>query len=245
MRKPLKLFALVVVFVLAAVLAGAQEKQGDSGTPAAGGTTVPGFDVEAALVVGWDYLVNDAFASFLSTNGLTAIDPLRLWRAGWRIGYGIKSFYVAVGSSRTSNYIFGAYGSPQRTKLVWDSTDLTLGLKLVSTDAVTWSAGIGVGVSKVLLQAYSNATASFTAVYAAGGTLDVVTSWNWTPEVETAVVLRVAQPAEDLSIWLGVGVIGGWLPFDSVWRLFDDPEVTGIPKPFDFFVRPALWLEIR
>jgi hypothetical protein len=42
-----------------------------------------------------------------------------------------------------------------------------------------------------------------------------------------------------------LGVQAGWLPFASTWKLFDDPAVSGVPKPFDFFVRPALWVEIR
>jgi hypothetical protein len=234
---------LPVIFLFAAALAGAQQKQ----QPAEASPALPSapFDMEVEAGAGWDLLFNDAFASFLAANGMTAIEPARTWRTAWRFAYTLKSFYVAVGSSRTTNFIFGPYGDPQRTRLVWDSTDLTLGLMAVNTDTVTWSLGAGIGVSKLLLQAYTNAPATFDAAYAAAGTIDLVTSWNWTPLAETLIAVRVWRPGDAFGLWLMLGVQAGWLPFASTWKLFDDPAVSGVPKPFDFFVRPALWVEIR
>ncbi len=203
----------------------------------------PSVEVYAGL--GWDQLFNASFADFLSANGMTAIDPLRTWRTGWRFVIGVNRFSTAVGGSRTTNFVFGPYGEAQRARFAWDSTDLTAGVKIVTTDTVSWTLGAGVGVSKVLLQAYGSAGGSFSTVYGSPGSIGLVTSWNWTPEAETFFGVRVVDLGESGSIWAQAGVQAGWLPFDATWKLFEDPTVTGVPKPFDFFVRYALWIGVR
>jgi hypothetical protein len=232
----------VMILMLVAASAFAQDA---ASTPAQTTAAPLPFGVELEIGAGWDQLFNADFASFLSSNGMTAIDPLRTWRLGWRFAYLVRSFYVALGQSRTTNFFFGPYGATQRTKLAWDATDLTAGLKVVSTDTVTWSIGAGVGVSRVLLQAYGSAPVSFPAAYAGGGTIDLVSDWNWSPEAETFFGVRLLPLESTTSLWLRAGIQAGWLPLDSVWKLFDDPQVTGVPKPFDWFLRFSLWVGVQ
>jgi hypothetical protein len=226
---------MIIILMLAAACASAQE------------TAAPPmpFSVELEAGLGWDLLFNASFTSFLASNGMTAIEPLRTWRTGWRFAYILRSFYVAVGQSRMTNFIFGPYGTTQRTRFAWDATDLTAGWQLVSTDSVIWSLGAGVAVSRVLLQAYGTAGGAFPAVYAGGGSIDLVSDWNWSPEAETFVGVRILPLDSTSAVWLRAGIQAGWLPLDSVWKLFDDPVVTGVPKPFDLFVRFSLWIGVQ
>ena len=189
-------------------------------------------------------MFNEPFAAFLDANGMTPIDPIRLWRTGWRMSYDTDRFYVAVGGSRMSNFFFGPYGQGQRTRLVWDATDLTAGLRIVDAETVTWVLGAGVCVSKVLLQGYGTAGGTFAAVYGSSGVIDLVSAWNWSPEVETLVSVRIVK-GDSTSVWVKAGVQGMWLPMDSTWKLFDDPVVTGVPKLFELALRSSLWIGIR
>ena len=229
----------LVLFVVAGIAASGQEKKAE-----AAASPSP-YVVELDAGLGWDQLFNASFAGFMAANGMTAIDPQRTWRTGWRFSYGLNRFYAAVGGSRTTNFIFGAYGDTQRTRFVWDSTDLTAGVRIVSTDTISWTLGAGVAVSKLLLQAYGAAGGSFASLYGSAGFIDLVSSGNWAPEAETFFAVRILSMGDSASIWLKAGVQGGWLPLDSKWKLFDDPEVTGVPKPFDFVLRYSLWIGVR
>jgi hypothetical protein len=242
--------AVTAVFILSACLwAGAQDGHAgdgiDSDTAAASSTT-PDFQYEALAGAGWDALFNDAFAAFMAANGMPALDPLRTWHSGWRFTFGTGRFYGAVASTRMSNFLFGPYGDSVRARMVWDSTELLLGGKLVDTETITWRAGAGVAVSKILLQAYGLGSGDFASVFASGGQADLVASGVWTAEIETLLEVRLTYVKEDdLGVWLAVGATAGWLPLDASWKLFDDPVITGVPRPFEFYVRPALWVGIR
>jgi hypothetical protein len=141
-----------------------------------------------------------------------------------------------------SNFMLGPYGVAQRTKLTWDSTRLSVGLMIVDLDVFALSFGAGVSVSKFLLQAYGNDGGSFSSIYGGTGNIDLVSGWNWSPEIEADMGVMLFSLAEDFNVWLRAGVQGGWQPLPVVWRLFDDPEVTGVPKPAEFYLRYSVWI---
>jgi hypothetical protein len=231
--------AFVVLLALAALAAPA------AAVDTAGSATPP-FTVIFAAGAGWDGLFDDAFAAFMAGHGMAALDPLRLWRTGWRIGYEVSRFTVVVSSTRLNNYLFGAYGASPRAHYAWDSVDLLAGYDIVSADTVTWNLAAGASLGKVLLQAYDSAGGSYDAVAGTGGMVDLVTDGFWAPEIETSIGIRLFRDTESkLSGWLTVGVSAGWLPYDATWRLFGDPVVTGVPRPAEFYVRPGLWLGFR
>jgi hypothetical protein len=234
MTKPI-LFLLLVT-----AIASAQETQN---TPSK--TSNDSYDMQLDFGAGWDQMIGPSFATFLSDNSMTALDPVRCWRTGWRVGYVSHPLYSAVSSSRMSNFIFGPYGDTQRTRFTWDSTSISAGLEIITLDGFVWSFGAGAAASKFLLQNYRNISGPFPSINGTGGNMDLVSSWNWSPEVETFACLRIFSLKDTTGIWLTMGAQGGWLPLDSVWKLFDDPEVTGVPKPFDFYVRYSIGIGIE
>jgi hypothetical protein len=198
------------------------------------------FDVGA----GWDQLFNDGFQAFLSANSLTPIDPLRTWRTDWRWIFEFDPLYFGVGSSRMLNYFFGPYGDVGRARLVWDSTRFTVGFLIIRVPEVEWMIGGSVVVSTFILQAYGNDMGDFPTVFGGGGNAGLVSDWNWSPEAETVFGIRIS-PQDEFTFWLRAGIQGGWLPLQAVWKLYGDPEVSGVPNPFTFYIRYAVWVGIE
>ncbi len=197
----------------------------------------PVFSANIGYGFGWTQRNGSAFDTFLSDRGLGEIDPERLWHWDWNFDFSVDWFYFSIKNCHSSNFLFGAYGDPRRTELIWDEADLTLGADAELTDFWQLGTGLGVGLSSYRLITYPSADGSFDAVYGAGGLMQLEARWNWIPVAEAWTRFVFRKPEASSGTFLRLSAWGGLPLFDTVWKLFGDSGISDVPKPADWFIR--------
>ena len=202
-------------------------------------------EVEMHFGMGWTWRSGADFDDFLREEGLPPLDAERLLNVDWRIAFSAESAYYAIAGSRSSNFLLGPYGEGTRMKLTWDETELSLGWMPIDGASFKLGIGAGVGVSSYLLQAWPEDGGAFGDLFSSPGQADLVSRWNWFPVAELWANRRFFKKEKGVGLVLGLYAQAGYLPADTAWRLFDDPEVSGVPGPADYFFRVSFQAGFR
>ena len=196
--------------------------------------------------MGWTQILDEALNSTLRDMGQGTIDPANLIPVEWGYELLVGGLLTEVVTAQTSNTTLTALSGVHRTRFVWNTTEILFGTRWPLGKDLFAQAGVGVGISKYLLQTYHSGSSTLDQALDQPGQINLVSSWNWTPVASTRVAWRFFRfPNLDSGLTLGMGVTAGINPLPAQWKLNDDVALSGLGKPWGTSFRYQVWLGIE